>query len=85
MPQLPKKLDIEVFRGKVVALWLGCLRLPFEVIEVDSQRAKEMDGAVENTSEEEGYHAITECQRRVLGKERLSEVITEDEIGSREA
>lgn len=41
MPK-PKRLDVEVFNGKVVAVWFGCISLPFDEHECDNQRAIEM-------------------------------------------
>jgi hypothetical protein len=35
-------LDIEVFEGKVVAVWFRCQLLPFEQTEVDGERAATM-------------------------------------------
>lgn len=85
MPQLPRKLDIEVYQGRIVAVWLGCLRLPFEVTEVDTSRAKDL-GIEAFLAEDEGYHAITECHKRLLspipGTKPVD--INEDEISFRE-
>lgn len=35
-------LDIETRNGEVVAVWFRCATLPFEQVEVNEQRAKEM-------------------------------------------
>lgn len=36
-------LDVEVFEGRVVAVWFRCQRLPYHAAEVDPGRAAEMD------------------------------------------
>jgi hypothetical protein len=38
----PKKLDIEIYNGRVVAVWYGCLALPFDQHDSDWERALEM-------------------------------------------
>ncbi len=35
-------LDIEVRKGKVVAVWFRCMELPFKQHDVDKQREKDM-------------------------------------------
>lgn len=32
------KIDIEVYKGRIIALWLGCKDLPFEVHNIDKNR-----------------------------------------------
>lgn len=40
--QKPRKLDVEVFCGRVVGVWFGCLLLPFEEHETSTERALEL-------------------------------------------
>jgi len=37
-----EQLDVEVYKGKVVAVWFRCAMLPFEQFNVDKDRAQEM-------------------------------------------
>ena len=39
----PQKIDVEVRNGLVVAVWFGCLHLPFEQHEVGSEREDNMN------------------------------------------
>lgn len=39
---MPKKLDVEMKDGKVVAIWFGWLALPFRVSEAGKERARQM-------------------------------------------
>lgn len=48
----PKRLDIEVFNGSVVAVWFGCLALPFDEHEADTERAIEMVRMTRNLNED---------------------------------
>ena len=41
----PKGLDVEIYEGKVVAVWFGCLMLPFEVHYCKPGRGQEMKEA----------------------------------------
>ena len=35
-------LDVEVHEGKVIAVWFGCLKLPFKMHTADKRRADDM-------------------------------------------
>lgn len=35
-------LNVEIYKGKVVAVWFRCLRLPFDQTEVDKSRRDSM-------------------------------------------
>lgn len=55
----PRKLDIEVHKGRIVAVWFGCVALPFEVIEVDEERNRDLlKGEEGPTCQPDGYHSI---------------------------
>lgn len=41
-------LDVETYRGKVVAVWFRCRTLPFKQVEVGTERAVEMSEPWDN-------------------------------------
>lgn len=38
----PKRLDVEVYQGKVVAVWFGCVALPFTIHNCNEERGRDM-------------------------------------------
>lgn len=62
-----RHLDVEVYQGRIVSIWHGCLALPFEVHEVDSERADEMISMNESNfkAEDKGYHSIDHLDHRL--------------------
>lgn len=48
---MPDKLDVEVYDGEVVAVWFGCLALPFEIHKIDAERCVEMRHMSANMNE----------------------------------
>jgi len=44
-------LDVEIYKGTVVAVWFRCLPLPFKETRIDADRAKSLKGINETSFE----------------------------------
>ncbi len=49
-------VDVELHKGKVVAVWFRCSMLPFQQVEVDRERAREMEATELRELEGVVYH-----------------------------